>query len=131
MNDNKILQLIDILKANGFIYKCKNILNRKNKELNTLRKLKDREGYLIKYNITMRFCFIILLNQGYDIDNQYVHKVFKEMAVSLSDIPVKEISEIIKTRNQIKYLNKPVCITAESNMIAITDIFKSYISIND
>jgi hypothetical protein len=95
MNSHTVLNQLCQSKC---LFKLSSFENRLRQENYSLDKLQHKCDYLSLYNIAIRYLFMHLLKQGYDIHPSRVHYVFKEyLYLNYS------IEEIVKTRNNLKY----------------------------
>lgn len=102
MNSHTVLNQLCQSKC---LFKLSSFENRLRQENYSLDKLQNKCDYLSLYNIAIRYLFMHLLKQGYDIHPSRVHYVFKEYLHFNYSIEKEYLEEIVKTRNNLKYKN--------------------------
>lgn len=102
MNSHTVLNQLCQSKC---LFKLNSFENRIRQENYSLDKLQHKCDYLSLYNIAIRYLFMHLLKQGYDIHQSRVHYVFKEYLFLNYSIEKELLDEIVKTRNNLKYKN--------------------------
>ena len=87
----------------GIIKECPNSHFRVNEENKSLQKLRQRKGFLVEYDIAIRYMHLYLLKNGYDLNFVSVHKVFKRFLQDFNQLTHYESNEIISARHMLKY----------------------------
>lgn len=95
--------LIEELVAKELIFKCHDPRKRYNEEERSLEKCSRQPGYLSLYNSGIRFCFLLLLKEGYDIKGNRVHTVFKHFIIHFVKTEECDFLNIIRARHLLKY----------------------------
>ena len=79
--------------------------------------LKKRNDFQSNYNLAVRYTFIFYLQNGFDINNNDVHKVLYQTCVNILDIPDGSVRQMIRTRHRNKY-KKAVASPAVENLLS-------------
>lgn len=118
MNSHTVLNQLCQSKC---LFKLSSFENRLRQENYSLDKLQHKCDYLSLYNIAIRYLFMHLLKQGYDIHPSRVHYVFKEYLYLNYSIEKEYLEEIVKTRNNLKYKNIKPSTRVINNLYFIID----------
>lgn len=102
MNEEHQRILQELEKA-GCIVPCKDVPFRTIQEKRSLQKCIRRPGYLGQYDTAIRFCFLWLLQRGYDMHPAKVHSVYRFMLEQLAGLSSAEAKEVVQVRHAIKY----------------------------
>lgn len=113
--------VINHLCQSKCLFKLSSFENRFRQENYSLDKLQHKCDYLSLYNIAIRYLFMHLLKQGYDIHQSRVHYVFKEYLYFNNSIEKEFLEEIVKTRNNLKYKNIKPSARVINNLYFIID----------
>jgi hypothetical protein len=87
----------------GILKNCTNSVIRIAEENSSLQKLKQRKGFLAEYDSAIRYMYLYLLKNGYDIKIPSVHKVFRIFLIEFSQLTSQESDQIISARHMFKY----------------------------
>lgn len=101
--NNKQQQILQELQINGWIIPCRDAPCRIDREKRSLEKCIRRPGYLGRYDAGIRYCFLWLLERGYDINPAKVHPVFQYLLEHLAELSSQEAEEIVTCRHTVKY----------------------------
>jgi hypothetical protein len=103
MNNDSISRAITELMKAGYLVEVTNPASRILREIYNMRRLIQKGDFLSIYNLAIRYMFIRILQNGYDIRPEKVHpalRIFLKFSLSMD---TNDISEIIKARNELKY----------------------------
>jgi hypothetical protein len=96
----------NITKHTCFFRNLGNTSVRLNQECQSLQRLMGRRDYLSKYNMAIRYMYIHLLENHYDINDKQVHAAFFLYCTDFLGFNIVEIKKIIKSRHDLKYTGR-------------------------
>ena len=114
MNSDKI---INKWLKEGYIIKCNSLAKRKKDEMKSLVDLKKRSGFLVDYNIAIRYMHLYFLGYGCDLNICSVHLALRKFLSELKYLSSEEIHDIILYRHKLKYDNFEVPLPVKENLI--------------
>jgi len=97
---------VNVLLNANLIFQSENTYKRIAEEKYSLRKIKDKQDYLSRYNTVIRHLFLTFLFQGYDIDNKRVHAALQDYCVYELLMPRWKIKQIVNARHGLKYYKR-------------------------
>lgn len=113
--------------SEGFIIKCTTLDIRINEESKSLTVLKIRFGYLADYDCALRYMYLYLLFNGYDLKIKSVHFAFRKFLTDFKVLSSEEINEIIIGRHNLKYDRKEVPLKVKENLNKGIKMFSLYV----
>lgn len=113
MNSDK---MINKWLKEGYVIKCNSLANRKKDEIKSLGVLKKRTGFLVDYNIAIRYMHLYFLGYGCDLNIRSVHLALHKFLSELKYLSSEEIHDIILYRHKLKYDNYEVPIPVKENL---------------
>jgi hypothetical protein len=106
----------DVFISNGYIYYSKDVEKRISDERLSLKKLICKSDYLTRYNMAVRYLFLDILAEGYDIHTKKVHPAIETYCVHQLQWPRGKIRKIIKARHLLKYYKVQPDISIDDNL---------------
>jgi len=124
MNNSKILYR---WLTEGFIIKSTRLDIRISEECKSLTVLKNRFGFLADYDCALRYMYLYLLFNGYDLNIKSVHFAFRKFLNDFKVLSTEEINEIILGRHKLKYDRKEVPLKVKENLNKGIEMFIFYV----